>query len=67
MQPGVHADEKFAEELRERIHVHLLQESSEYRETTLIVGKNAKPHVKLWPYEDPTYFRVGTKQKWVVK
>lgn len=54
-------------EVKKIIHDILIQESSEYRETHEMVGSDAEPVIHLWSYEDPTYFRPGTKQKWVVK
>ena len=29
--------------------------------------KRLTPHIILWPYEHPTYFSIGTKQRWVKK
>ena len=49
------------------VHASLAKESSEYRELFRVVGEVAKPEIVLWPYEDTTYFRPGTKQKWVLK
>ncbi len=53
--------------LRETIHAKLLGESSEYRETAKMVGDVVKPIIHIWEYENPTHFRAGTKQKWVIK
>ncbi len=49
------------------LHQRLGEEVSEYRETAKVVGDVVKPVIHLWPYEDPTHFRVGAKQKWVQK
>lgn len=49
------------------IHARLMRESSEYKETFNTIGKEIIPIIKLWQYEDPQYFRAGSKQKWVVK
>lgn len=54
-------------ELKELVHAALFKESSEYRETAQIVGDDVKPVIHLWDYEDPTFFRTGVKQKWVMK
>jgi phenylacetate-CoA ligase len=67
LKHGVEPNEKLANMVIEIIHEKLIEESSEYRETHKMVGHDAKPHVHLWGYEDPTYFRPGTKQKWVEK
>ncbi len=46
----------------------LLIESSEYRQTHEELAEEAvKPVITFWPYEDPTHFKIGTKQKWVKK
>ncbi len=50
----------------QHLHQHLIRESSEYRETVKMVGEEAHPVIHLWTYEDATYFRPGTKQKWVI-
>lgn len=49
------------------IHERLVDESSEYRETFSMLGDTVKPDIYLWEYEDSTYFKPGTKQKWVMK
>jgi phenylacetate-CoA ligase len=67
LKHNVESTEKLADMVLEVIHTHLIAESSEYRETHKMVGPDAKPHIHLWEYEDPTYFRPGTKQKWVEK
>lgn len=45
----------------------LLTDSSEYRRTHEEYGSRVYPHITFWPYEDATYFKPGTKQKWVTK
>ncbi len=45
----------------------LLKENEGYRAVTKLIGKRAAPLVIFWPYEDPLYFKPGTKQKWVKK
>lgn len=64
---GHEASDAIRERIVETIHRQLLHDSSEYRETHAMVGADSKPLVHLWPYEDVTYFRPGTKQKWVMK
>lgn len=68
----IHIEKKFgvnkpnlAELLVEQVHSGLQHDSSEYRETFKMVGEIAKPLIQLWEYEDSTYFKSGTKQKWV--
>jgi phenylacetate-CoA ligase len=53
--------------IQSKIHNSLIDESSEYRETHAMVGDVVKPIINLWQYEDSTYFKPGTKQKWVIK
>jgi len=45
----------------------LEDKSSEYRELHKFIGKRALPHLQFWPAEDPKYFKLGIKQKWVKK
>ena len=74
-QLHVHVEKKFevedsprlTDELTEAIHKVLIAESSEYRETVNVVGEVVRPLVHLWDYEDPEYFKAGTKQRWVLK
>lgn len=66
LRHGIEATAPLLNRLVEYLHRGLVEESSEYRETFKMVGEEAKPVVHLWGYEDPTYFRPGTKQKWVV-
>lgn len=41
--------------------------NSEYRELYKFLGKRALPHLQFWPAEDPKYFKLGIKQRWVKK
>lgn len=54
-------------QVQESIHENLLVESSEYQEIFKTIGSEVMPKITLWNYEDPTFFKVGTKQKWVMK
>ncbi len=56
-----------AKRSRDLIHEMLLRESTEYPELFQMKGVIAKPVVTLRNYEDPEYFKPGTKQKWVKK
>lgn len=64
-------DIKQSRELKEKISKYivkqLIKENSEYKETYREKGKKIEPHIILWNYEDTTYFKPGTKQKWVDK
>lgn len=64
---GVEQIPELSAEVQRALHETLVQESSEYRETSRMIGDDAQPIIYLWDYEDPTHFRAGTKQKWVIK
>jgi phenylacetate-CoA ligase len=64
---AVEHTEELSNALKKALHETLVEESSEYRETARMIGDDAQPVVYLWEYEDPTHFRAGTKQKWVLK
>lgn len=65
------ADVKYNEELEAFLSTtvtnQLLRDNSEFRETYAMKGDRLKPKIVLWNYEDPTYFKPGTKQKWSAK
>jgi hypothetical protein len=58
---------KLKNKVQQLIAKQLLAESSEYRKTHEEYGERVYPQITFWPYEDPTYFRPGIKQKWVKK
>ena len=58
---------KLEREILEILHLSLINDSSEYRETFRMIGEPAKPIIKLWEYENEKYFKSGAKQKWVIK
>ncbi|OGL34998.1 hypothetical protein A3A68_02065 [Candidatus Saccharibacteria bacterium RIFCSPLOWO2_01_FULL_48_13] len=67
LKPEVGEDDKLRSKIQKTIVEKLLKESSEYRETQVMYGEKVYPEVVFWPYEDPTYFKPGTKQKWIKK
>lgn len=67
LKSGVKATRALSERVRSRVVAVLLEESSEYRETHKLYGQRVFPRIKFWPYEDATYFRPGSKQRWVQK
>ncbi len=67
LKAGVRPSKKVSSAIQQCVLNRLLQESSEYRETYRMKGEKVLPHIELWKYEDPTYFKPGTKQKWVLK
>ncbi len=56
-----------ASELLAEIVKSLREKNSEFRELSDSLKKRAEPKLVFWPYEDPLYFKPGTKQRWVVK
>lgn len=67
LKADVAPNDKLIADIQHLIHAGLYNESSEYRETFNMVGEVVKPVIYLHQYEDPEYFRPGTKQKWVIK
>lgn len=53
--------------VRSIVHESLLEASSEYRATYQTVGEIVLPVIHLHDYEDPEYFKAGTKQRWTIK
>lgn len=64
---GVDGTKELEQSIINALHETLLQESTEYPEVFRMYGNEAKPHLRLFKYEDPEHFRSGTKQKWVIK
>jgi len=67
LKHGVEPSDQLQREVLEQVQASLVRESSEYRETYKMVGPDVMPQITLWTYEDPTYFRPGTKQRWSIK
>lgn len=67
LRRGVEDDEKRERLIREGVVKKLLEENSEYRKLHQELPDRSLPKIVCWPYEDPTYFRPGIKQKWVIK
>ncbi len=51
----------------EAIIRRLVAENSEYRKTREEYPEQTIPKLTFWPYEHPTHFQPGGKQKWVKK
>ena len=66
-KPETTESAELVSEVVEAIVSQLLAENSEYRRTHEEYAERVYPLVRFWPYEDPTYFRPGTKQKWIKK
>lgn len=67
LKPGLVPDDDLRKRVRSAIVRALLERSSEYRALHGGLGERVVPHVALWPYEHPTHFRPGSKQKWIKK
>ncbi|MBI2643995.1 MAG: phenylacetate--CoA ligase family protein [Candidatus Wildermuthbacteria bacterium] len=50
-----------------KILSHLLEKNSEFRELHQHLGSRSIPKLVFWPKEHPMYFKMGTKQMWVMK
>lgn len=51
--------------LLKKIVANLREKNSEFRELSDYLKKRAFPKLIFWPYEDPSFFKPGIKQKWV--
>lgn len=65
-KPKAEINKAFASELLAEIIKNLREKNSEFRELSDFLGKRAEPKLIFWPYEDPLYFKTGTKQSWVI-
>ncbi|MDD2657245.1 MAG: hypothetical protein PHD04_01110 [Candidatus Pacebacteria bacterium] len=66
-KPKKEAGKAFASKLLAEIVKSLREKNSEFRELSDFLGKRSEPRLVFWPYEDPLYFKPGTKQAWVVR
>ncbi len=67
LKAGKRGSRKLENGVRKTITRWLLKENSEFRKTRSEIGERIDPRIIFWPYEHPTYFKPGTKQKWVKK
>ncbi|HEV7121397.1 MAG TPA: hypothetical protein VGN56_01065 [Candidatus Paceibacterota bacterium] len=67
LKPGAEANVSFNSVLVSEIVRNLREKNSEYHELYEFIGARAEPRVVTWPYEDPLYFKPGTKQSWVLR
>lgn len=69
LKHGVEESERLRTATKEAIIKGLDEENSEWRDFYSDPGIRHKvtPRLVFWPYQSPTYFRVGAKQKWVAK
>jgi len=67
LRPDIKGDEVLEDLVRESVTERLLEENSEYCKTSEEFPDRTIPKIVFWPYEDPTCFKAGSKQKWVKK
>ncbi len=67
LKHNVQPSEILKRQATEIIVKKLLAENSEYRSGYSQMREKLVPNVILWPYEHPSYFHSGGKQKWVKK
>lgn len=67
LKKNIQPSQELAGKIQESTVHFLLKESSEYRETYREIGNRVFPKIVFWKYEDATYFKPGTKQKWTLK
>ncbi len=67
LRPDAAPTEELKEIIAMKVVENLLHKSSEYENNHKSLGNKVIPHVVLWPYGDPTYFKPGIKQQWVKK
>lgn len=65
LKHGTSETPELHEQVTSAVVEKLLSQNSEYRRTHEEYAERVYPLLTFWPYEDPTYFRPGTKQKWV--
>lgn len=67
LQQGIAPLREIEHDIRSILHHNLHASSSEYRETYRVVGDALQPTVYLRDYNDPEYFKTGTKQRWTIR
>lgn len=58
--------EVLTQKIRKRITNYLLRINMEYRSSVKYVHKDLRPRIQLRAYQDPEYFPVGLKQKFII-
>lgn len=67
MKKGKEESKELMDILTGEVFEFLRKHNAEFRELSDHLKERARPRVKLWPAEHPTYFKVGGKQKWIQK
>ena len=58
---------ELAERVKKMVVDNLLAKNAEYKNNYGTMPGKVTPKIVFWQYEDQTYFKQGTKQKWVIK
>jgi len=61
------ASEDLKREVGRRVLDSLLQKNAEYSNNHAHLKERIHPRIVFWPNEDPTHFKPGIKQKWVIR
>jgi phenylacetate-CoA ligase len=67
LREGVAATDELTGRIQRIVMETLKQKSSEYGELARAYPQAATPHIHLWPFQDPQYFKPGGKQRWVCR
>lgn len=67
LKAAVKSSPELVKKAQEMVIRALVKDNPIYKMNYETIGQRAAPIMVLWPYEDPTHFRVGGKQKWVKK
>lgn len=67
LKKTAHPSKKIENLCQERIVQNLLKKNAEYKNNYGSIPKKVTPKIILFDYEEPTRFRPGTKQAWVLK
>ncbi|MBX4199987.1 hypothetical protein KW790_00790 [Candidatus Parcubacteria bacterium] len=65
LRPGVEQDPNIKKLVTSAVFDALMEKSTEYHYLSATIKDRITPQIVFWPYEHPTYFKPGTKQKWV--
>ncbi len=67
LRNGVKAEENLAQTIQKYLVYYLQKINLEYRDASSRLGKDLRPRIKLWPYQDQTYFKAGVKPRYIIK
>ncbi len=67
LAPNESGSELLAAEMSASILRSLTEKSAEYKNNASVFAGRVRPRIVFWPHGDPTHFKGGAKQKWVVK